>query len=127
MSRQGCRSTRGQRQCPQIPPPIHPTTHARAGSQPGPQAERLGLPLRLQPATGGQNKESRADSIDGGLVPLNCLHLLFLFLSDTQTFKHSVPVFVGAWWKRLSADGCLLGPRVLVGGKWGTPVRLFMC
>lgn len=44
MSRQGCKSTRGQLQCPQIPTPPHPTTHTRAGSQLGPRARRLGLP-----------------------------------------------------------------------------------
>lgn len=57
--------------------------------------------------------------LDGVLVPLNCLYLPFLPPSHTHKHTRTLPMFAGAWWKRLSADGCLLGPRVLEGGLWG--------
>lgn len=168
MSRQGCKSTRGQLQCPQIPTPPHPTTHARAGSQLGPRARRLGLPHGgcSEAAEGQIQTEERvwcevisapycvySGEHQGQVSVLTwCTHgrgqgrwWLFpglnlmeyscpwtvstspfcLSLSHTQTRTHS-PMFARAWWKRLSADGCLLGPRVLEGGLWGTPMRPFV-
>lgn len=143
---------------PKSPSPPNPTTHSRAGSQPGPQAGRLGLPhwgrsqkqrVKIRRVEllcsnvlhctalccrcmflGGHSEWVLllgwcifpGPKLDGGLMPLNYLHLLFQ--TNTYTFKHSLPAFAGAWWKRLSADDCLLGPRVLDGGLWGTPVRL---
>ena len=54
--------------------------------------------------------------LDGALVPLNHLHRPFRSSSLQHTFKRSLPESAGAWRRKLSADGCLLGPRVRGGG-----------
>lgn len=147
MSRQDCRSTRGQLQCPKSPrcPTLPPTPKLGVGLGHGHQG--WGRTVRLEPATEGQHEECRASrcalyslgtgssawqvhmegkgswwifpglELDEGLVPLNSFHLL--------QYKHSLPVFAGAWRRRLSADGCLLGPRVSEGGIRGDS-ELFM-
>lgn len=93
------------------------------------RAPRTGLGAHLVHTREGPGKVVAIPwtQLDGVLVPLNCLYLPFLPLSltHTQTRTHS-PMFARAWWKRLSADGCLLGPRVLEGGLWGTPMRQFV-
>lgn len=66
MSRQGCRSTRGQLQCPQIPPSPHPTTHARAERRPWPRAGRPGRPHR------GCSQQQRVNKSKQNSVELVC-------------------------------------------------------
>lgn len=149
MSRQGCRSTRGQLRCPRIPraaPPTLPHTHTRGGSRPGPQAAGLGPPRwgsSTQQGFETQRKELVSSNkntllkvclgyggagVDRGVyrMELSCpwttsIHLLFP-LKRTRSDTPRVCLLERGG-QRLSADGCLLGPRVLEGGRvtgeWG--------
>lgn len=140
MSRQGCRSTRGQLRCPRIPraaPPTPPHTHTRGGSRPGPQAAGLGPPRRGPSTQQGFRMETgRSEPVssnkntplkvcvwgkwgsggggwglqDGALMPLNYIHPPPL-PSQTHTVRHSPCVSAGAWWAKVVCRWLLIGPQ----------------
>jgi hypothetical protein len=99
-----CWGTSGQALCSQLP--------HRGWAWPAWQSLRVGPTLRWWEVT--------SRTRDGGLVPLDYFLLFPPLLSQTHTHRYTHPhptgcVAAGAWWWRLSADGCLLGSRA----RWG--------